>query len=159
MLTIAAGGSSQPATAATVAAGAHYVHMRGNEVFKTAVRAMSQAATLALSRARVSLDEIYKVIPHQANLRIVEATRSALGLPEDKIFLNLERRGNTGAASIPLALSEYLETEMPPPGANLLLAAFGGGLTWASVVLGWADVAAVIQQREQACPLITPLAA
>ncbi len=124
-----------------------------------AVRCMTQAATLALARARVSAEEIYKVIPHQANLRIVQATRIALGLPEDKVFLNLDRRGNTGCASIPLALSEYLETDSPPPGANLLLVAFGGGLTWASAVLGWADVAAVIKQREQAPALITPLAA
>jgi len=159
LLTILAGGSSKPASAETLAAGDHYVNMRGNEVFKMAVRSMSQAATLALSRARVSMDEIYKFIPHQANLRIVQATRLALGLPEDKLFLNLDRRGNTGCASIPLALSEYLDTENPPPGSKLLLVAFGGGLTWASAVLAWADVAAVIQQREQSATLITPLAA
>src|SRR5262249_39990254 len=138
---------------------AHFVTMRGNEVFKAAVRGMSQAATLALSRARVSLDEIYKIIPHQANLRIVQATRITLGLPENKVFLNLDHYGNTGSASIPLALSEYLDTEIPPPGSKLLLMAFGGGLTWASVVLGWADVAAVIRQREQSAALMTPLAA
>jgi 3-oxoacyl-[acyl-carrier-protein] synthase-3 len=159
LLTIPAGGSAQPATAETIAAGAHYVSMRGNEVFKQAVRSMSQAATLSLARARVSIDEIHKVIPHQANLRIVQATRHMLGLPEEKVFLNLDRRGNTGSASIPLALSEYLDAEMPQPGAKLLLVAFGGGLTWASAVLSWADVAAVIAHREQAHALITPLAA
>jgi 3-oxoacyl-[acyl-carrier-protein] synthase-3 len=159
LLTISAGGSTRPATTATVAAGAHYVSMRGNEVFKHAVRGMSRAATLAMSRARVSTAEIHKVIPHQANLRIVQATRQALGLPEERVFINLDRRGNTGCASIPLALSEYLDMEMPPPGAKLLLVAFGGGLTWASAVLGWADVPAVIAQREPACRLIAPLVA
>jgi 3-oxoacyl-[acyl-carrier-protein] synthase-3 len=159
LLTIAAGGSSKPASAGTLAAGDHYVHMRGNEVFKMAVRSMSQAATLALSRARISTDEIHMAIPHQANLRIVQATRTMLGLPEEKVFINLDRYGNTGCASIPLALSEYLEAEEPPPGANLLLVAFGGGLTWASAVLGWADVAAVIRQRQQSASLFPPLAA
>ena len=159
LLTIAAGGSSKPASAETLAAGAHYVQMRGNEIFKLAVRGMSQAATLALSRARISADEIHKVIPHQANLRIVQATRSILGLPEERVFINLDRYGNTGSASIPLALSEYLDAEVPRPVANLLLVAFGGGLTWASAVLGWADVAAIIRQREQSAALITPLAA
>jgi 3-oxoacyl-[acyl-carrier-protein] synthase III len=161
LLTIAAGGSARPASADTVAARAHFVSMRGNEVFKLAIRGMTQAASTALARANVSTSGLEKIIPHQANLRIIRALGSALGLPEKSIYVNVDRYGNTGAASVPLALSEYLDAEAPPAGANLLLVAFGGGLTWASVVLRWADVASIIQEREQRRAVIpvTPLRA
>jgi 3-oxoacyl-[acyl-carrier-protein] synthase-3 len=160
ILTIPAGGSARPANAGTVAAGAHYVTMRGNEVFKLAVRSMSQAANNALARAGLPITSIHQVIPHQANLRIINATRQVLGIDQEKVFINVDRYGNTGAASVALALSEYLDSGMPEIGANLLLVAFGGGLTWASTVLRWADVAAIIRQRElQGVLPVTPMRA
>jgi 3-oxoacyl-[acyl-carrier-protein] synthase-3 len=149
MLTIAAGGSARPASAETVAGGAHFVSMRGNEIFKLAVRGMTQAATAALADARLRTSSIHKIIPHQANLRIIQATCGALGVAEGRVYINVDRYGNTGAAAVPLALSEYLDADTPEAGANLLLVAFGGGLTWASAVLRWADVEAVIREREQ----------
>ncbi len=149
ILSIPGGGSARPASAETVAGGAHVISMRGNEIFKLAVRGMSRAATDALAAAGMTPAQIVKVIPHQANLRIIQATRNAVGLSDEQIFLNLDRYGNTGAASVPLALSEYLDQDAPAAGANLLLVAFGGGLTWASAVLRWADVAAVIRARER----------
>jgi 3-oxoacyl-[acyl-carrier-protein] synthase-3 len=120
--------------------------MKGNELFKRAVRAMGQAARLALVKANVERSEVRKVIPHQANLRIIRATQEALGLPADKMFINVDRFGNTGAASVAIALSEFLTNEPVQAGDNLLLVAFGGGLTWASTVLRWADIAAVRRQ-------------
>jgi 3-oxoacyl-[acyl-carrier-protein] synthase-3 len=123
--------------------------MRGNEIFKLAVRGMTQAATTALADAKLAPANIHQVIPHQANLRIIHATRNALGVAEDRVYINVDRYGNTGAASVPLALSEYLDEDTPEAGADLLLVAFGGGLTWGATVLRWADVEAVIQEREQ----------
>ncbi len=149
ILTIAAGGSARPASANTVADRAHFITMRGHEVFKLAVRGMTHAATTAMINANVAPAAITKIIPHQANLRILEATRDALGMPADKMYINVDRYGNTGAASVPLALSEYVDAEMPAAGANLMLIAFGGGLTWASALLRWADVAAIIKERER----------
>jgi 3-oxoacyl-[acyl-carrier-protein] synthase-3 len=162
MLTIAAGGSAMPASAETVAGQGHFLSMRGKEIFKLAVRGMTQAATTALADANLTAANIRKVIPHQANLRIVQATGAALGMAEDQVYINLDRYGNTGAASVPLALAEYLDGDEPRAGANLLLVAFGGGLTWASTVLRWADVEAVIQEREQrraVIPVPAPLRA
>jgi 3-oxoacyl-[acyl-carrier-protein] synthase-3 len=155
MLTIAAGGSARPASAETVASGAHFVSMRGNEIYKLAVRGMTQAATAALAHAKLTPAGIHKVFPHQANMRIIQATREALGMTEEQVYVNVDRFGNTGAASVPLALSEYLDADMPEAGANLLLVAFGGGLTWASTVLRWADVEAVIRKREQRRTLLS----
>jgi len=157
LLAIEAGGSARPATAGTVARGEHYVTMRGGDIFKLAVRSMTRAGVQALAQARLGAADVHTVIAHQANLRILLATQEALGLPRDKFFLNLERYGNTGAASIPIALSELLTTGGVHPGDNLLLTAFGGGLTWASAVVRMADVKATIAQREErgrasACP-------
>jgi 3-oxoacyl-[acyl-carrier-protein] synthase-3 len=148
LLAIEAGGSAKPATSATVAAGDHYLTMRGNEVFKVAVRSMCRAALQALQKVNLSVADVRKVIPHQANMRILQATQEALGMSQDKIFVNVHRYGNTAAASVPLALSEFLGVERVEPGDNLLLVAFGGGLTWASAVVRWADVEAIIARRE-----------
>jgi 3-oxoacyl-[acyl-carrier-protein] synthase-3 len=149
MLVIEAGGSALPASAETVAQKAHLIRMRGNEVFKMAVRNMTQTAREALARAELRLDEVRAVIPHQANLRILTATQEALELPTDKMFINVDRCGNTGAASIPLALGEYLQAHPAQVGDNFLLVAFGGGLTWGACVLRWADVAAIVKERAQ----------
>src|SRR5207253_7324736 len=113
LLRIEAGGSARPASAATVAAGEHRVRMRGNELFRLAVRGMARAAAEALARARLAAEDLHAVIPHQANLRIIRAVQEALGLPAEKVFVNIDRRGNTGSAALPLALSEYLSAAEP----------------------------------------------
>jgi 3-oxoacyl-[acyl-carrier-protein] synthase-3 len=149
MLVIEAGGCATPASAETVANLDHTMRMRGNEVFKLAVRNMAQSAREALDRAGLTMEQIVAVIPHQANLRILSATQEALGFPAEKMFVNLDRHGNTGASSIPIALGEYLRDRPVQVGDNFLLVAFGGGLTWGACVLRWADVAAIRQERGQ----------
>jgi 3-oxoacyl-[acyl-carrier-protein] synthase-3 len=147
LLTIEAGGSAKPATAATVAAGDHCVRMHGNEIFKLAVRMMAQASHEALLKAKLSLRDIDAILPHQANSRIIAATQEALGVENDKVYSNVERHGNTGAASVALALTEFASGKSPRVGDNLLLVAFGGGLTWGAAVLRWADIAAIKRER------------
>jgi 3-oxoacyl-[acyl-carrier-protein] synthase-3 len=148
LLAIEAGGSAKPSTSDTLARGEHYITMRGSDIFRLAVRSMSRAAGEALDKAGVPGADLRAVIAHQANLRILRATQEALGLPWDKFVVNVDRYGNTGAASVPLALSEFLCVEPVQPGDNLLLATFGGGLTWAAAVVRWADVAAIAARRE-----------
>jgi 3-oxoacyl-[acyl-carrier-protein] synthase-3 len=147
MLAIEAGGSARPATAETVARGEHFVRMRGNELFKFAVRNMARAANEAMAAAGLTTRDIHKVIPHQANARIITATQEALGFTDDKVFVNVDRHGNTGATSIPIALAELLAAEPVRAGDNLLMVTFGGGLTWAAAVVRWADLAALRQSR------------
>jgi 3-oxoacyl-[acyl-carrier-protein] synthase III len=146
-LVIEAGGSARPATPDTVAAGEHFIRMRGREVFRLAVRGMTAAAGEALARAGLTAADLRQVIPHQANARIIEATREALGLSPDRMFVNVGQYGNTGAASIPLALCEFQEAGPLRAGDHLLLVAFGGGLTWAAAVVCWADVGALLARR------------
>ena len=147
MLTIEAGGSARPASAETVAEKAHCVRMRGNEIFKLAVRTMTQSAHEALAKAGLTTDDLRAVIPHQANLRIVTATQEALGLASERMFINIDRYGNTGACSIPIALGEFVNANPMEIGDHLLLVAFGGGLTWGAAVLRWANIPAVKQER------------
>ena len=111
--------------------------MAGREVFKAAVLAMSEACDAALSRAGVSADEIDLLIPHQANLRIIEATAKHAGMPMSKVMVNLDRFGNTSSASIPLALDQAVAEGRVVPGSLLLLVAFGAGFTWGSAVVRW----------------------
>src|SRR5262249_24060280 len=138
MLTIAAGGSALPASAATVAAGEHCIRMRGNEVFKVAVRGMVQSATESLAKAVLTSSDLRKVLTHQANLRILRATQEALGLPDEKMFLDIQRYGNTGAASLGIALCEFLAAEPVQAGGHLLMLAVGGGLASAASVVALA---------------------
>ncbi len=147
LLTIEAGGCARPADADTVAGGGHCIKMRGNDVFKFAVRSMTQAALDSVARAGLSLDDMRMVLPHQANLRIISATQEALDLPAEKVFVNVDRYGNTGAASVGLALAEFVDREALRAGDNLLLISFGGGLTWAAAVVRWADLAEFRRQR------------
>ncbi|MDQ3854819.1 MAG: ketoacyl-ACP synthase III [Chloroflexota bacterium] len=149
LLTIEGGGSARPSSTDTVTLGQHYISMRGNEVFKFAVRSMGQASSEALAKAGLAAADVRKVIPHQANVRIIKATQEALGLPWDRVFVNVDRYGNTSAASVPVALSEFLADEEVVPGDNLLFVAFGGGLTWASAVLRWADTEEIIAKRQE----------
>jgi 3-oxoacyl-[acyl-carrier-protein] synthase-3 len=123
--------------------------MRGNEVFRMAVRNMVHSAKEALHRAELSLDDLRIVIPHQANSRIITATQDSLGVDPSKVFVNVDRYGNTGAASVGVALGEYMLQHELVVGDNVLLVAFGGGLTWGAAVLRWADIAQVRQERNQ----------
>jgi 3-oxoacyl-[acyl-carrier-protein] synthase-3 len=121
--------------------------MRGNEIFKLAVRLMAQSSQQALLQARLSLRDIHAVLPHQANSRIIAATQEALGVDQGKVYVNVDRHGNTAAASVPLALAEFAAGQGARVGDNLLMVAFGGGLTWGAAVVRWADIAAIKNTR------------
>ena len=111
--------------------------MAGREVFKAAVRAMAEACDEALTRAGVTSDQIDLLVPHQANLRIIEATAKHAGIPMSKVMVNLDRYGNTSSASIPLALDQALAEGRAGPGSLVMLVAFGAGFTWGSAVVRW----------------------
>ncbi|MGH7691276.1 MAG: beta-ketoacyl-ACP synthase III [Candidatus Dormibacteria bacterium] len=114
-----------------------YVLMNGREVFKLAVRMTPASAQAALRNARVTVDELALFIPHQANLRIIEAINRRLGIPMEKTVVSLDRAGNTSSASIPLALSQAVDAGRVRPGDLILMSGFGAGMTWASAVLRW----------------------
>jgi 3-oxoacyl-[acyl-carrier-protein] synthase-3 len=137
ILEIPAGGSRVPASAETVARRDHFVKMQGRELFKLAVRGMEESLRAALEQAGLAPGDLELVIPHQANLRIIEATRARLGLSEDKVIVNIDRYGNTSAASIPLSLDELVRAGRLKPGDNVGMMAFGGGVTWGSAVARW----------------------
>lgn len=113
----------------------HYVRMAGREVFKHAVRSMSDAADRALDSARLTGEDIDLLIPHQANIRIIEATAKHSGIPMEKVYVNVDRFGNTSSASIPIALDEAIERGQIHEGSTVLLVAFGAGFTWASMIV------------------------
>lgn len=136
-LNIPGGGSRNPATAQSVTMGLHYIKMNGNETFKVAVRSLEQACRDALSRNGLDISQVDLFIPHQANYRIIQAVVSRLKLPLEKVYLNLERYGNTSSASIPLALDEAVSAGRVKSGDLILLSSFGGGMTWASAVIRW----------------------
>lgn len=136
-LTVLGGGSRNPPTADSVREGLHFIRMQGNEVFKLAVPAMANAATEAIARAGLRLEDIDLLVPHQANLRIIEAVAKRLHLDPAKVFVNIQRYGNTSAASIPIALCEAVATGRVRRGDRLVFAAFGGGMTWGAAVVEW----------------------
>ena len=115
----------------------YYLKMAGREVFKAAVLSMADACDQALQRAGLTGDDVDLFIPHQANIRIVEATGKHAGIPREKVYVNIERYGNTSAGSIPIALDECVRSGKIKPGSVVLMVAFGGGFTWASVVVRW----------------------
>jgi 3-oxoacyl-[acyl-carrier-protein] synthase-3 len=131
------GGASDPISEKVVCDRSHYMKMAGREVFKAAVLAMAEACDEALTRAGVSADEIDLLVPHQANLRIIDATAKHAGIPMSKVMVNLDRYGNTSSASIPLALDQALSEGRIAPGSLVLLVAFGAGFTWGSAVVRW----------------------
>jgi 3-oxoacyl-[acyl-carrier-protein] synthase-3 len=132
-----AGGSRNPATHETVDRRMHYARMKGNEVFKVAVRMFEDCAEKILTRNGIKADDLALFIPHQANLRIIEAAVKRLKLPMDRVLVNVDRYGNTGAASVYVALEEALATKRIKPGDLVLMAAFGGGFTWGAALLRW----------------------
>lgn len=137
LMAVAAGGTRLPLTPELIEQGQQYVYMQGREIFKMAVRGMGDSSVQALSEAGLSTSEIDLVVPHQANLRIIEATAKRLNVSMDRVFVNLDRYGNTSAATIPIALVEASEQGRLKQGDHVLLTAFGGGLTWASAVVRW----------------------
>ena len=137
LLYIPAGGSSKPASGTSVSAGDHFIKMKGKEVFKMAVRAMEESARDILEQHGLTATQIGLVIPHQANLRIIEAIAQYLELPMDRFFVNVDRYGNTSAASIPIALDEARRSGRIRAGDITLLVAFGAGLTYGSALIRW----------------------
>lgn len=137
ILMIPAGGSRLPASHETVEARQHYVKMKGSEVYKFATRVVAPCAGRVLERCGRSVDDIDLFIPHQANLRIIEAGAKNLGIPESKIYTNLQRYGNTSGASIPLCLGEARAEGRLREGDLVLLMGFGAGLTWGACLLEW----------------------
>ncbi|TEB12082.1 beta-ketoacyl-ACP synthase III [Pelotomaculum propionicicum] len=136
-LTLPAGGARNPATHATVENNMHFVHMRGKEIFKFAVRATGKAAEEVLSLAGLKTADIDFFIPHQANVRIIEAAAKRLGLPKEKVLVNVDRYGNTSTASMPITLYEAVRCGKIKKGNHILMVGFGAGLTWAAAVLKW----------------------
>ena len=136
-LYVPAGGSRLPASAETVARRQHYVRMQGREVFRFATTVVPEAVNQALAKAGMTTDDVDVLIPHQANVRIIDAAVRRLKLRDDVAFSNVERYGNTSAASIPVALCEAIDEGRVSSGHNLVLAGFGAGLSWASAVWRW----------------------
>jgi 3-oxoacyl-[acyl-carrier-protein] synthase-3 len=132
-----AGGSKRPATFETVEAREHYIKMDGPSLFRFGVDAMVQASRHALQKAELSIEQIDLFIPHQANLRIIDAGLERLGIPKDRTLVTLDRFANTAAATIPIALDEAARGGRLTSGMNVLMTGFGAGLTWASTVVRW----------------------
>jgi len=137
LLFMAGGGSRCPATQESVAARMHYLRMEGKETFKSAVQAMQTAAHEALRRCEIDISRIKLIIPHQANVRIIEAVGERLGARPDQLFVNLHKFGNTSAASVAIALDEAIQSGRVEAGDLLLLVVFGAGLTWGAAVIEW----------------------
>ena len=131
------GGARHPASHETVDARMHYAKMKGSELFKVAVRMFTESTAAILARHGFTAADVDLFIPHQANLRIIEAAAKRLGLPMERVFVNLDRYGNTGAASVYVALEEAATAGRLKPGDLVLLAAFGGGVTWGAALYRW----------------------
>jgi 3-oxoacyl-[acyl-carrier-protein] synthase-3 len=137
MIWLPSGGSRSPASGQTLARGEHYVRMEGKETYRYATKTMATTALKAIERAGWQPDEIDLFIPHQANVRIIESVAKGLNLPMDKMFVNLDRYGNTSAASVGIALAEAVDTGRVKVGDKIVLVAFGAGLTSGGIALEW----------------------
>jgi 3-oxoacyl-[acyl-carrier-protein] synthase-3 len=142
LIILPAGGSRIPASFESVERGQHYLKMNGREVYKFAVRCIPKAIEEAASRAGIALEDVDCFIPHQANIRIIDAAAERLGQPREKFFVNVQRYGNTSSASVPVALYEAVHAGRIKPGDLIIMVAFGGGLTWASCAIRWTMAAA-----------------
>ncbi len=131
-----AGGSVKPATVETVLAKEHFAYQEGQAVFKFAVKGMADVSAELLERNQLTGDDIAWLVPHQANLRIIDATANRMGLPKEKVMINIQKYGNTTAATLPLCLWDW-ESQLKK-GDNIVLAAFGGGFTWGATLVKWA---------------------
>jgi 3-oxoacyl-[acyl-carrier-protein] synthase-3 len=126
-----------PTSEETVKNGSHFLRMEGKEVFKEAVKALQSSTLEAIKQADITPDDIDLLIPHQANYRIIEAVRKRLELPEEKVFSNLDRYGNTSSASVPIALDEAVKSGRLKRGDIVVFSAFGAGFTWGASVVRW----------------------
>ncbi|MFZ0960639.1 MAG: beta-ketoacyl-ACP synthase III [Terriglobia bacterium] len=136
-LFIPGGGTAMPASRETVEQGAHYIKMRGNELFKVAVRNLEEVSRQVMKKAAVTADDLDLFIPHQANQRITEAVRGRLGVSPEKVYSNISHVGNTSSASIPICLDECAQSGRLKKGDLVLMAAFGAGVTWGAVLMRW----------------------
>lgn len=137
LLKVPAGGSAAPSTPERLAAREQYVKMNGNEVFKFAVRVIPAVTREVLAGSGLELDDLAWLVPHQANQRIISTVEERLGIPDERVFSNVEWTGNTSAASIPLALDDLYTSGRLAPGDNLALVGFGAGLTWGAAAVRW----------------------
>jgi 3-oxoacyl-[acyl-carrier-protein] synthase-3 len=137
LLKMEAGGSKNPASQETVLNRQHYIRMAGNEVFKFAVRTLGSCSEKALQKAGLSKEDIDFLIPHQANVRIIDAAVNRLGLSQDKVYINLDRYGNMSSASVPVALDEAVRAGKIKENDLIVLVGFGAGLTWGATALRW----------------------
>jgi 3-oxoacyl-[acyl-carrier-protein] synthase III len=137
LINVPGGGSKNPASFESINQRLHYIKMKGNETFKVAVRTLEEVALRTLEQNNLNPSDLTLLIPHQANQRIIQATAERLKLPVEKVFMNLDKYGNTSAASIPIALDEAYQTGKIHEGDYILLEAFGGGLTWATALIKW----------------------
>ena len=138
-LQLPAGGSRLPTTAETVASGAHYVQMNGRRVYKFATRVLVSSAQDLLAECGLTVDDVDVYVPHQANVRIIDHAVAKLGIPEDRVVVNVDRYGNTSSASIPLALADALAEGRVHQGDTVLMTGMGAGLTWGSALLRWTE--------------------
>jgi 3-oxoacyl-[acyl-carrier-protein] synthase-3 len=137
LMAVDACGTRMPATPELLDQGKQYIYMNGREIFKHAVREMCNSALKAVELAGLTMNDIRLIVPHQANVRIIEAVAKRLEVPMDRVVVNLDHYGNTSAASVPLAIYEAVQQGRVHDGDHLLLTAFGGGLTWGSSVIRW----------------------
>ncbi|HEX6507647.1 MAG TPA: beta-ketoacyl-ACP synthase III [Chloroflexota bacterium] len=147
-LCLPAGGSRMPAREETVRNGLHFVRMAGPEVFRFATRVVAEATQQVLAKVGLTAQEIDLFIPHQANTRIIDSAVRRLGIPEDRVFINIDRYGNTSSASIPIALCEAYDQGRLHPGDTVVMVGFGAGLTWAAGAVQWSG------QRVAALPVV-----
>lgn len=129
------GGATDPLSQGVLDEGRHLLKMQGREIFKNAVRSMAEACDIALKKAGWTAADVDLLVPHQANIRIIEATAKYAGIPMDKVFVNVDRYGNMSSATVPIALDEAIEEGRAGPDANILTVAFGAGLTWGAMTI------------------------
>ena len=139
LLMVPAGGSKFPASHQTVDQNLHTINMNGREVFRFAARIMDKSAREVAASAGVEIDDVELIIPHQANMRIIQAAARALKLPEERFFVNLQHYGNTSSASIPIAICEAVEQDRLKPGDHCIMVGFGAGLTWGAALVKWGE--------------------
>ncbi len=137
VLYIPGGGTKIPASHESIDGRQHYIKMKGNELFKVAVRSMEETARQLLNDQKMTINDVDLFVPHQANQRITDAVADRLGVAAEKVYSNIEHTGNTSAASIPICLDELVEAGRLTPGTNLLMTSFGAGVTWGGVLMRW----------------------
>lgn len=137
LLMLPAGGSRLPTSHETIESRSHYIRLKGKELFKVAINNMVDVITKTVAENNMKIEDIDLIIPHQSNIRIIEAAMDRLKLPRKKAYINIDRFGNTSSASIPIAIDEIDKGGMLNPGDSVLLVAFGGGLTWSSSIIKW----------------------